>query len=54
VPEKEADATQRGETPAARSAVTTDRSVLRLAGIVLVIVGLVIGLIAYTRRGTRI
>jgi hypothetical protein len=50
VPEKEAGATKQDETPAAQSTVTSDRSVLRLAGIALVIVGLVLGLFAYAYR----
>ena len=54
VPEREADDTQPGATPPAQhAAAPTDRSVLRMAGIALVIVGLVLGLYAYSRRGTR-
>jgi hypothetical protein len=54
VREREADVTQGGDTPSAQHAASsTDRSVLRMAGIALVIVGLALGLFAYSRRGTR-
>ncbi len=52
-PETEAEATQGGERATQNVATPADRSVLRMAGIALVIAGLVIGLLAYSRRGTR-
>ena len=54
VPGTEAEGTQGDERPATQSGgTTTDRTTLRLAGLALVIVGLVLGLLAYSRRGTR-